>query len=141
MNFASYLCDGNGYKIPEYKGLCSAEKRHFRMLNENMTKKSTDRINTLKERISNDLLKKTFDKKYQVNSHIEYKILREYIDTLNSNYELLWVYDNKVHKNKLDKIYRGDYSCCRSCDSHMIFVNKNIPVIHCYLYKKSNNIK
>ncbi len=50
-------------------------------------------------------------------------------------YELLWHHDYNIKTNKLDKIIKGDYYCCRDCDGPMKFINKKILVMYCYFYK------
>jgi hypothetical protein len=115
---------------------CPVETKYFKILNDNMIKNSQKRIENIKIRITNDINKNNFTKKYQINSRDEYNILVDFYKTLNiDKYELLWCNDMNLERNKLDKIIEGDYDCCRDCDRPMVFVNKKIPVRYCYFYK------
>lgn len=115
---------------------CPVETNYFKILNDNMIKNSEKRIESIKIRIINDINKNNFTKKYQISSKYEYNILSDFCKTLNiDKYELLWCHDMNLERNKLDKISEGDYSCCKDCDSPMVFINKKIPVRYCYFYK------
>lgn len=126
----------------------SAEKYYFSILNENMIKKSKKRIDEIKNRISNDIAKNNFNKKYQIKSFIEYKLIKAFCETLDiKNYELLWCnsFNNnpQLKMNKLVKIIEGEplgCSCCRDCDRPMTFINDKTNVLYCYFNNKQKEI-
>jgi len=97
-----------------------------------MIKKSEKRINEIKNRILNDILKNSFNKKYQIKSFIEYKLLKAFCEILDiKNYELLWCNyfnnEQQLKMNKLVKIIEGEQlgcSCCKDCDRPMTFKNE-----------------
>jgi hypothetical protein len=92
----------------------------------------------------NDVAKNNFNKKYQIKSFIEYKLIKLFCKTLDTkNYELLWCnsFNNnpQLKMNKLVKIIEGEplgCSCCRDCDRPMTFRNEKTNVLYCYFYKK-----
>jgi hypothetical protein len=137
MDFSNFIYDRFGHKKPSYK-ISEIEKNYFKALNTKMEDKSLNRIYNIKLRIKNDLDKNSFPKKYQIKSMSEYKIIKKFCETLDmKGYELLWCNDeNGLKMNKLDKIIEGDYDCCKECDRPMIFINKKVPIIYCYFYKK-----
>lgn len=109
------------------------EERYFKKINENMVLKSIKRIDDIKERILNDVSKNCYNRKYQIQNEMEYKIIKEYVIQLNiHNYNMLWHHDMIITRNKLFKIIQGDYSCC---DTPMKFINIKKPVMYCYFYK------
>jgi hypothetical protein len=133
-DLCDFVHDRFGRQKPYYK-ISRIEKEYLNTLKKNMIEKSNKRVEEIKIRIVNDLNKNNFNKKYQVSSRYEYNIIKEFCKTLDmKGYELLW-HCGDVNKNKLDKIIEGDYSCCKDCDRPMIFVNKMVPVMYCYLYK------
>ena len=125
----------NNYKTNICNPTC-AEKRYFKVLNENMINKSLKRIEGIKIRIKNDSIQGTLDKKYQIKSYIEYEIIKDYCKNVVPNYNLFFCQDLNVKTNVLDKIIKGDYSCCKGCDTPMKFINKQNNVLYCYLSKK-----
>lgn len=137
----NFLYDKYGNQKDYYK-MHSVEKGYLKYLSIKMDDKSLKRIADIKLRIIKDINKNTFNRKYQIKSHHEYKIIKEFCKTLDmKEYELLWHHDeNGLKMNKLDKIIEGDFYCCRDCDSPMTFINKKTNVIYCYFYKnkKSN---
>ena len=120
----------------QYWDVIFIEKKYFKIINDNMIKKSTKRISDIKERIIKDIKKNNFTKKYQITSLYEYNCIKDYINELDIdiNYELLWCHGDQ-QMNKLDKIIEGDYTCCRDCDRPMKFINKKTYVIYCYFSK------
>ena len=133
-DFRNHLINTHGDKVNNYE-LHSTEKRIFNNLNKNMINKSLIRIEEIKKRITNDINKNNFNKKYQIKSLIEYKIIKDYCKEIIPNYNLYYIHDDNIKMNILDKIIRGNYYCCRDCDTSMTFINKKTPVIYCYLYK------
>ena len=114
------------------------EKAYFAKLNTNMLAKSLKRIEEIKLRIMNDLIKGSFNKNYQVRSHIEYWKLRAYLvekGFMPNDYEFLWQHGPEK-TSKLDRVIEGNYYCCQDCDRPLKFVNKSIPVIYCYWHRK-----
>jgi hypothetical protein len=110
----------------------------FNKFSNNAINKSNKRINNIIKRIINDVSKNIYlNKKYQVKSHIEYKQIKKFVETLNiKDYEFLWCHgDEKM--NKLDYILPGDWDCCYDCSSHMKFINSKTFVIYCCFYKKN----
>lgn len=140
MNFLDYLY----YSYDDKKLIMNnIEKKYFTKLNENMIKKSLQRIDEIKNRIINDISKNNFNKKYQIRSLIEYNMIKEFYEILKiDDYELSYCYDEKdVQTNKLLKIVEGPTGeCCRDCDRKMKFINKKTKVKYCYFNKKKNNI-
>jgi len=139
-HFENLLYDNKGQKRQKSS---SAEKYYFSILNNNMIKKSEKRIDEIKKRISNDISKNNFNKKYQIKSFIEYKLLKTFCEGLDTNYELLWCnYFNdgpQLKMNKLIKIIEGEplgCSCCPDCDRPMTFKNEKTNVLFCYFFKK-----
>jgi len=141
-HFENLLYDNKGQKRQKSS---SAEKYYFSILNNNMIKKSEKRIDEIKKRISNDISKNNFNKKYQIKSFIEYKLLKTFCETLDTeNYELLWcnsVNDGpQLKMNKLIKIIEGEplgCSCCPDCDRPMSFKNEKTNVLYCYFNDKN----
>ena len=125
------------------KTLCSKpnhtnyiQKEYFKKLNINMIKKSQERIENIKRRIINDINKNSFNKKYQIKSFYEYKLIKDFCKSYDmKGYELLYHHDDNIKTNKLDKIIEGDYDCCKDCDRPMKFINKKVLVMYCYFYK------
>jgi len=140
-HFENLLYDNKGQKRQKSS---SAEKYYFSILNNNMIKKSEKRIEEIKKRISNDISKNNFNKKYQIKSFIEYKLLKTFCETLDTkNYELLWCNyftdGPQLKMNKLIKIIEGEplgCSCCPDCDRPMTFKNEKTNVLYCYFFKK-----
>lgn len=112
------------------------EWRYFKKLGNNAMAKSNKRITNIINRIDNDISLRRYPKYYQIQNFIEYKILFKYINENHCEYELLWSYSSDSEMNKLNKIIRGDYYCCRDCDYPVKFVNVKIPCLYCYLCKK-----
>jgi uncharacterized protein YaaR (DUF327 family) len=141
MDFENFLYDNKGQKR---KKTSSAEKHYFLILNKNMIKKSEKRVDEIKNRIMNDVAKNNFNKKYQIKSFIEYKLIKLFCKTLDiKNYELLCCnsFNNnpQLKMNKLVKIIEGEplgCSCCRDCDRPMTFRNEKTNVLYCYFYNK-----
>ncbi len=105
-----------------------------------MLAKSQKRIEELKLRIMNDINKGSFNKNYQVRSHIEYWKLRAYLvekGFIPDDYEFLWK-NGPENTSKLDRVIEGNYYCCRDCDRPMKFINRFIPVIFCYWQAKTH---
>ena len=73
MDFENILYDNKGHKRQKTS---SAEKNYFLILNKNMIKKTEKRVDEIKNRISNDIVKNNFNKKYQIKSFIEYKLIK-----------------------------------------------------------------
>ena len=134
-DFCNHLINKWGSKVHNYE-LTFSEKRIFNNLNKNMINKSLIRIEEIKKRIINDVNKNNFNKKYQIKSFIEYEIIKDYCKKNIQKYNLYYMHDDTIEMNKLDKILRGDYYCCRDCDTPMKYINKKIPVMYCYLYNK-----
>ena len=140
-HFENILYDNKGHKRQKSS---SAEKYYFSILNENMIKKSEKRVDEIKNRISNDIAKNNFNKKYQIKSFIEYKLIKAFCETLDTkNYELLWCTScnngPQLKMNKLVKIIEGEplgCSCCRDCDRPMTFINDKTNVLYCYFNDK-----
>ena len=132
-----FLYKKSGTKIPHWE-MKQIEINYFKTLNSKMMEKSAKRIDEIKKRITNDISKNNYTKKYQINGFLEFKNLENFVKNLNlNNHELLWCHDNKIEKNKLDKIIEGDYFCCRDCDKPMKFINKKVKVMYCYFYKNT----
>lgn len=73
------------------------EKNYFKTLNFKMMEKSTKRINEIKKRITNDISKNNYTKKYQINGFLEFKNIENIVNNLNlNNHALLWCHDNKI---------------------------------------------
>jgi len=107
-----------------------------------MIKKSEKRVDEIKNRISNDIAKNNFNKKYQIKSFIEYKLIKAFCETLDiKKYELLWCNsfnnDPQLKMNKLVKIIEGNYYCCKDCDRPMKFINEKTNVLYCYFNDKN----
>ena len=145
IDFENFLYDNKGQKRQKSS---SAEKYYFLILNKNMIKKSEKRVDEIKNRIMNDVAKNNFNKKYQIKSFIEYKLIKAFCETLDTkNYELLWCNyfnnNSELKMNKLVKIIEGeplDYSYCRDCDRPMTFRNEKTNVLYCYFYDKQKEI-
>ena len=135
MDLTNFLYDKIGNKK---KNISRIEKDYFRVINENMINKSSKRIDDIKVRIKNDISKNIFNKKYQIKSIFEYKIIKDFCQSLDINYyELCWCNDdNDLKMNKLKKIIEGNYYCCRDCDSPMTFINGKTNVLYCYFNDK-----
>jgi len=92
LNNFVYSRFNNEKKIHSEKDKIKNE--YFSKLNDNMVKKSLECIENVKKRIINDINKKTFDRKYQITSFIEYKMIVKWYNTLNiNNYKLTWCHD------------------------------------------------
>jgi ABC-type phosphate transport system auxiliary subunit len=134
-----YVCDKdfgnflyNQYHVKKiYNDMSKAEKYYFKMLNENMIKKSSKRVEDIKVRIKNDIYNKIFNKKYQIQSTLEYMLINEYFYTLNiQKYKLSWCHaDTGITRNKLSKIIEA-YS-----GNPMKFINEKSLVMYCYFSK------
>lgn len=120
MDLTNFLYDKIGNKK---KNISRIEKDYFRVINENMINKSSKRIDDIKVRIK---------------SIFEYKIIKDFCQSLDINYyELCWCNnDNDLKMNKLNKIIKGNYYCCRDCDSSMTFINGKTNVLYCYFNDK-----
>ena len=142
-HFENLLYDNKGQKRQKTS---STEKYYFSILNNNMIKKSEKRVDEIKHRISNDIAENNFNKKYQIKSFIEYKLLKAFCGTLDTkHYELLWCNNvnyggPQLKMNKLVKIIEGEpfgCSCCRDCDRPMTFKNEKTSVLYCYFKDKN----
>ena len=98
----------------------------------NMITKSTERVNQIIKRITNDLLNQNFSKKYQIKSKKEFDVINNYVKNsfLNlhlNNHELLLVNDSNLKTNRVNKLietyegslrFKGEYEkvvviyCC-----------------------------
>lgn len=134
MNFTNYLYTRNGdYKI----NINRIEEKYFKIISQNMINKSLNRVNNIKKRISNDVSKQNFNKKYQIKSLYEYNEIKKFYQTLNiKNYELCLQFDENIKTNKLKQIIEGHYYCCKDCDRPMKFINEKIDVLYCCFKKK-----
>lgn len=70
-------------KIEPYDKTPIIEKKYFDVLNQKMVEKSNKRIDELQKRLSSDISKNNFNKKYQVKSMFEYYTLKNLSKIMN----------------------------------------------------------
>ena len=129
----------NKYHNHKHPSIFPAQLEYFKSLHFKMENKSKTRINNIKTRIITDITKNIFSKKYQISSSYEYKIIKQFVDTLNLNYNLIIVQDHNILKNKLSTINGGDYFCMYkecNCNTPLTFINEKTPVLYCIFEKK-----
>ena len=132
-DFGNFLHD-RCYRKKPHKRISKEQKIYFKILNENMVKKSSKRIDNIKIRIQNDISKNIFNKKYQIKSIVEFMVIKDFCNNFNiDEYELNWCHDEKgIMVNKLYQIIEV-YS-----DGPMKFINRKTPVMYCYFSKKNS---